>query len=492
MPRAAWASSRDPFRPRKAAAFPFPSAAFERARVDSTASLARGVPRIAIVGAAGTGKSVLLAEIARDLAAAGEIAWLQPPATELPVAATLLVDEFDRLDPETRAALRARPPGTRLVVAGLEDPDPTDDTVRVVLTSLEPYETDLYIQHRLRSADLPTDLFDPAAVARLANAAQRVPRVLDALAGRALFAATLDEADRVTDLHARQAIEEHAALLALDAERPTTAAAMAAEPVAGDTAVVLAAAAAAGEEAPQEQSTADAQLQPQRQVVPGPQPSAPLIAKRIWPEAASAPARNRRVQVSAPMLVFTAAACFALGAVLVVAARASVANEPMLAALHVPALPPPPLPLPPTARTEAAASRPAGLAPASLPVPITTTQPQPQAQTQPQTQAEPGSPHVVVQYGRADEESARDAEAIATRLRARGYQTELHPLDLRINKASVRYFFDADRTRSQVLEREVNAFVRETGLARSSDLLPMRYYEPKPRRGTVEVWLPSR
>jgi len=46
--------------------------------------------------------------------------------------------------------------------------------------------------------------------------------------------------------------------------------------------------------------------------------------------------------------------------------------------------------------------------------------------------------------------------------------------------------------RSQALEREVDAFVREAGLASRSELLPMRYVDPKPRPGTLEVWLPSR
>jgi hypothetical protein len=104
-----------------------------------------------------------------------------------------------------------------------------------------------------------------------------------------------------------------------------------------------------------------------------------------------------------------------------------------------------------------------------------------------------GAPRVFVHFRRDDPAGEQAAQAIAERLRARGFRiAELRPVDLRINQASVRYFFDGDRTRSQALEREVDTFVRESGLAPRSELLPMRYYEPKPRPGTLEVWLPSR
>jgi len=72
-----------------------------------------------------------------------------------PDAATLLVDEIDHLDETTRASLLARPRGTRMIVAGIEDPDPTDDTVWVLLTPLEPHEVGPYVQHRLHNAAWP-------------------------------------------------------------------------------------------------------------------------------------------------------------------------------------------------------------------------------------------------------------------------------------------------------------------------------------------------
>jgi hypothetical protein len=420
------AAARDPFRPRAATSSPFPSVAFERARADATASLARGVPRIAIIGPAGAGKSALLAQLARDVAPGGEIAWLQPPAIIAPDAATLLVDEIDHLDQTTRASLLARPRGTRMIVAGIEDPDPTDDTVWVVLTPLEPHEVGPYVQHRLHNAGLAADLFEDDAIARLGTASSRVPRVLDALAGRALFAAKLDGANSVTVLHARQAIEEHAALLAA----ATTSAGI--EPSLVDTA--LAFAAADGDEDEQ----------------PLPRTAKPLVAERIWSE--TPPARRSFM----PVYGAVAVGCFVLGAVLVLHARASDA---------------PPVQLTETAAaspllTEADAARPMAL--------------------------QNGPQRIVVQYGRNDASGPQTAQAIAERLRTRGFQVaEVRPVDLRINQASVRYYFDGDRVRSQALEREVDAFVREAGLAQRSELLPMRYVDPKPRPGTLEVWLPS-
>jgi hypothetical protein len=503
MSRTAVAAARDPFRPRAASSSPFPSAAFERARADATASLARGVTRIAVIGPAGVGKSALLAQIARDVAPAGEIAWLQPPATVAPHAATLLVDEIDRLDATTRASLLARPHGTRLIVAGLADPGRTDDTVQVALTPLEADEVGPYVQHRLRAADLPLDLFDEAAVTRLGNAAARVPRVLDALAGRALFAASLDEADKVAAIHARQAIEEHAALLAADPERdeavappaamvdppriepttvePTTAHPTKAEPAPLEpldpamleTALALAASMEEPDEPP-----------PQRRE------ARPLIAHRVWPEAA----RPTGPRVSAPVLVAVAAASFVVGAALVLAARASDATESrQVASATMPAATEADAARPPTqAAPQKMQPAPQAIMPASLPVPPPaaplggsgTSTPPP----------EPAGPQrVFVHYRRDDAAGEQAAQAIAERLRTHGFPiAELRPVDLRINQASVRYFFDGDRARSQALEREVDAFVRQAGLAPRSELLPMRYYEPKPRPGTLEVWLPSR
>ncbi len=335
-----------PSAPRAASSSPFPSVAFECARADATASLARGVLRIAVIGPAGVGKSALLAQLARDVAPAGEIAWLQPPAMIAPDAATLLVDEIDRLDETTRASLLARPRGTRMIVAGIEDPDPTDDTVRVVLTPLEPHEIGPYVRHRLHNAGLPADLFEEDAIARLGNASSRVPRVLDALAGRALFAAKLDEADKVTALHARQAIEEHAALLA----------------------------------------------------------AKPLVAERIWPESAPKPHARRSAM---PIYGAVAVGCFLLGAVLVLRARASDAPPVQMTATANAA------PL-----TEADAARPvaASAAPMTL---------------------QDGPQRIVVQYGRNDASGAQAAQAIAERLRTRGFQVaELRPVDLRINQAA--------------------------------------------------------
>jgi len=242
--------------------------------------------------------------------------------------------------------------------------------------------------------------------------------VLDALAGRALFAAKLDEANSVTALHARQAIEEHAALLA------AATASAGIEPGVVDTA--LAFAASDGEDDEQPCNALRNRWS--------------LNGSGLKPHANPHGAASCRSTASSQSAVSCWARCWCC-----MHAQSDAPVQMTETAAASPVL------------TEADAARP-------MP-------------------SQDGPQRIVVQYGRNDASGAQTAQAITERLRTRGFQVaEVRPVDLRINQASVRYYFDGDRMRSQALEREVDAFVREAGLASRSELLPMRYVDPKPGR----------
>lgn len=80
--------------------------------------------------------------------------------------------------------------------------------------------------------------------------------------------------------------------------------------------------------------------------------------------------------------------------------------------------------------------------------------------------------------------TARDAQALARRLRRSGAgEVEIRPVRLRLEKQSIRYFHAADRAVSETLGELVGRNGRGT-------VEDFTHYRPLPRRGTVEVWLP--
>jgi hypothetical protein len=84
------------------------------------------------------------------------------------------------------------------------------------------------------------------------------------------------------------------------------------------------------------------------------------------------------------------------------------------------------------------------------------------------------------------------AQRLADYLRGQGFTVaDIRPVDFRIGKPSVRYFFARDRAASQRLVEELGRFSGgRTSLApdQASDFT---HFLPKPRPGSVEVWLPA-
>jgi hypothetical protein len=105
--------------------------------------------------------------------------------------------------------------------------------------------------------------------------------------------------------------------------------------------------------------------------------------------------------------------------------------------------------------------------------------------------ASPGSGmRIFIHYAATDVEDAALARRLADHLRRAGFTVAgIRPVDFTIEQPSVRYFFEGDRRASQ---RLIDVLARFFDGARS--LAPQRasdftHHTPKPRAGSVEVWL---
>lgn len=168
----------------------------------------------ALLGPPGTGKSLLLQELARTLLAEGApVALLQTgdaaidPATD----GVLLIDEADRMSDDALAALAGRCSSRAVVLAAL--PGFADRLAGlpgaaqiVALNPLDLTEAAALVEARLLQAGQPPDLLEPAATEELFARSGGVPRVLHTLLSLAIFAASLEDTAHVTPAHVRQAV----------------------------------------------------------------------------------------------------------------------------------------------------------------------------------------------------------------------------------------------------------------------------------------------
>jgi hypothetical protein len=91
----------------------------------------------------------------------------------------------------------------------------------------------------------------------------------------------------------------------------------------------------------------------------------------------------------------------------------------------------------------------------------------------------------------AEQRDGAVAERLAEYLRGQGFTVaDIRTVDFGIGKPSVRYFFARDRAASQRLVEALGRFEGGASLApdRASDFT---HFVPKPRPGSVEVWLPA-
>jgi hypothetical protein len=103
-----------------------------------------------------------------------------------------------------------------------------------------------------------------------------------------------------------------------------------------------------------------------------------------------------------------------------------------------------------------------------------------------------GGIRVFIHHTAAHARDAATAARLAEYLSRRGFVVaDIRPVDMRIGAAGLRYFFDQDRDPSRRLLEELDWFFQgqsQWALDQASDFT---HYTPKPRRGNVELWLPT-
>ena len=84
------------------------------------------------------------------------------------------------------------------------------------------------------------------------------------------------------------------------------------------------------------------------------------------------------------------------------------------------------------------------------------------------------------------------AQRLADYLRGQGFTVaDIRPVDFSIGKPSVRYFFARDRAASQRLVEELGRFFAGGATLGPDHASDFTHFVPKPRPGSVEVWLPG-
>jgi hypothetical protein len=99
---------------------------------------------------------------------------------------------------------------------------------------------------------------------------------------------------------------------------------------------------------------------------------------------------------------------------------------------------------------------------------------------------------IFIHHAGSDVASAALAHQLASHLRRQGFAVaDIRTVDFRIEKPSVRYFFGADRNESEQLVEVVQRFSDDARSRSPQRATDFTHYNPKPRPGNVEVWLPT-
>ncbi len=451
-----------------------------------------GPSLVLVLGAPGTGKTLLLQELARTLRAAGTDVVLQSrgdlpiDAAEIGMAANsgvarrrvVLIDEADRMN-EAALERLGRLGECAFVLAGM--PDPGDDqpdgpsaaaTTVVRLAALPRDEVGAFVAARLAESGLGADLLSSEAVARLAEHSGGMPRVLNMLAGAALFLARAERAPRVEAAHVDQAAALRDGDAGMDATGPAAPIVPGIVPC----------------------RQAESPLSP----VVAPLASS-LTAAALLPASLGRRQERRRHMAALGVIVGVAAACGGLAAWHGGHARRA---SPLIVAAR-PA-PPPPGPVVPAPQPGASPVAPAAIAMAQAKV---AAPPEPEIGAQAaspaptpwaaplliagagvpsQPEALPsGAPaHVVVRYARGSADAAARAASLAHVLRAVDVAVDaLIPVPRRDARPGARYFFAEDQGAAE-------AVLRAVGLPGKGSVASAAGLNIVPRPGLIELTVP--
>ena len=523
--------TRDPFAPTVDPTAAFESQAFIAARENVLRELRQGARLVALVGAAGTGKTLLLQALEARLAGEGRQVRRVDRGDIIDAAAPadlLLIDEADRMDDAALTALArtaadpARPAAVlALTRRRLDHLDLPVAPRFVELDELATNDARDFVIDRVRRAGGDAALFTPGALGAITYAAAGSPRLLRLLSSGALFQAAQDGAARIEMGHARRAIAMQRGGQVeppTDAEdEPLAVAAPEPEPVAVPAPVAVSPRAERRQAAPPAS----------RPVVAPPAVAAPIIAPVDAPPpppepppAAPAPAppplpvpapvatpvepvppppreptdeaefiERRGVQKRHLVAAGVVAALLAGGTMMLWRADRPTA-DPSPPAPAVASAPPPapevtrvaeaPVVAPQATEPEPEPAAVATPDPASVPAPAP---PAPVA-TAPLT-----PPKVVVRFAGSQPGAADAAGRIADLLRARGFEVaEVRAAPGRVRQASTRYAA-GERIAGEALNRAFETVLRAYQPGAESRTAPSA--EGEAARGIIEVWVPD-
>lgn len=163
--------------------------------------------RAVLVGEGGSGKSMLLRELAGVLRGTGAAVCLIGRPGPVERGGTLLVDDADRFEAAEVTALCAE--AGPVLLAGLPIiaerlPESFGPWRRIALERLSPEDVARFVVARLAAAGRP-GLLEAEAVLELARVSEGVPRLVNTIGAAAVFLAGLEGAARVCRRHVEEA-----------------------------------------------------------------------------------------------------------------------------------------------------------------------------------------------------------------------------------------------------------------------------------------------